>query len=161
MRVESPSAEVQGHSASQKVTLGGKRQVGITELEQVGNYAVRVIFDDGHSTGIYSWPYLHRLGATRAAIWQAYLDAVTAQGLALTPAPLTCGCCGRLAARQAVPQPACRGGAAPAGGPLRRRAHDRRVGRAARATAILVAGDVFDGNLVPERAIVQALAAMR
>ena len=81
LRVESPSAEVQGHSASQKVTLGGKRQVGITELEQVGNYAVRVIFDDGHSTGIYSWPYLHRLGRDQAAIWQAYLDAVTAQGL--------------------------------------------------------------------------------
>ena len=81
LRVESPSAEVQGHSAAQKVTLGGKRGVGIKELEQVGNYAVRVIFDDGHSTGIYSWPYLHRLGRDQATIWQAYLDAVAAQGL--------------------------------------------------------------------------------
>ena len=81
LRVESPSAEVQGHTAAQKVTLGGKREVGITALEQVGNYAVRVIFDDGHSTGIYSWPYLHHLGRDQAQIWQAYLDAVAAQGL--------------------------------------------------------------------------------
>jgi DUF971 family protein len=81
LRVESPSAEVQGHSPSQKVTLGGKRQVGITELEQVGNYAVRVIFDDGHSTGIYSWPYLYHLGREQPGIWQAYLDALAAQGL--------------------------------------------------------------------------------
>jgi DUF971 family protein len=81
LRVESPSAEVQGHSAAQKVTVGGKAGVGIASLEQVGNYAVRVIFDDGHSTGIYSWPYLHRLGRDQTAIWQAYLDAVAARGL--------------------------------------------------------------------------------
>ena len=81
LRVESPSAEVQGHTPSQKVTLGGKRHVGINELEQVGNYAVRVIFDDGHSTGIYSWPYLYRLGREQPSIWQAYLDALSAQGL--------------------------------------------------------------------------------
>jgi DUF971 family protein len=81
LRVESPSAEVQGHSAAQKVTLGGKRSVGIAELEQVGNYAVRVIFDDGHSTGIYSWPYLHHLGRDQATVWQTYLDAVAAQGI--------------------------------------------------------------------------------
>jgi DUF971 family protein len=81
LRVESPSAEVQGHSPSQKVTLGGKRHVGIKELEQVGNYAVRVIFDDGHSTGIYSWPYLHHLGRDQPTIWQAYLDALAAKGL--------------------------------------------------------------------------------
>ena len=81
LRVESPSAEVQGHTPSQKVTLAGKRNVGITELEQVGNYAVRVIFDDGHSTGIYSWPYLYRLGSEQSSIWQAYLDALTTQGL--------------------------------------------------------------------------------
>ena len=82
LRVESPSAEVQGHSAAQKVTLAGKRDVGIAELEQVGNYAVRVIFDDGHSTGIYSWPYLYRLGRDQQAIWQAYLDALAQKGLA-------------------------------------------------------------------------------
>ena len=81
LRVESPSAEVQGHTPSQKVTLGGKRNVGIIELEQVGNYAVRVIFDDGHSTGIYSWPYLYHLGRDQDAVWRAYLDAVAAQGL--------------------------------------------------------------------------------
>jgi DUF971 family protein len=81
LRVESPSAEVQGHSPSQKVTLGGKRQVGITALEQVGNYAVRVIFDDGHSTGIYSWPYLYHLGRDQDAGWRAYLEAVAAKGL--------------------------------------------------------------------------------
>ncbi len=81
LRVESPSAEVQGHSPSQKVTLGGKRQVGIKELEQVGNYAVRVIFDDGHSTGIYSWPYLHHLGRDQEHIWQSYLDALASNNL--------------------------------------------------------------------------------
>ena len=81
LRVESPSAEVQGHTPSQKVTLGGKRNVGITELEQVGNYAVRVIFDDGHSTGIYSWPYLHLLGRDQDRFWRNYLEAVASQGL--------------------------------------------------------------------------------
>ena len=58
LRVESPSAEVQGHTPSQKVTVPGKRRVGIVRLEPVGNYAVRIVFDDGHSTGIYSWSYL-------------------------------------------------------------------------------------------------------
>jgi len=81
LRVESPSAEVQGHSPAQKVTLAGKRQVGISALEQVGNYAVRVLFDDGHSTGIYSWPYLYRLGRDQAQFWRGYLDALEAQGL--------------------------------------------------------------------------------
>ena len=81
LRVESPSAEVQGHAPSQKVILTGKSGVGIRELEPVGNYAVRVIFDDGHSTGIYSWPYLYHLGRDQASIWQAYLDALAARGL--------------------------------------------------------------------------------
>ena len=81
LRVESPSAEVQGHSPSQKVTVAGKRQVGITEVEPVGNYAVRVIFDDGHSTGIYSWPYLHLLGRDQDRFWRNYLEAVASQGL--------------------------------------------------------------------------------
>ena len=66
LRVESPSAEVQGHTPSQKVTVPGKRNVGIVELEPVGNYAVRIIFDDGHRPGIYSWPYLYRLGREQA-----------------------------------------------------------------------------------------------
>jgi DUF971 family protein len=81
LRVESPSAEVQGHSPAQKVTLAGKRDVGIRELEPVGNYAVRILFDDGHGTGIYSWPYLYQLGRDREAIWASYLEALAAKGL--------------------------------------------------------------------------------
>ena len=81
LRVESPSAEVQGHVPSQKVTVAGKRNVGIMRLEQVGNYAVRIEFDDGHSTGIYSWPYLYRLGRDQARIWGDYLRALEAKGL--------------------------------------------------------------------------------
>lgn len=81
LRVESPSAEVQRHSPSQKVTVAGKRGVGIVEVEPVGNYAVRIRFDDGHETGIYSWSYLHRLGQEKAAIWSAYLAALEAKGL--------------------------------------------------------------------------------
>ena len=80
LRVESPSAEVQGHVPSQKVTVPGKRGVGIVALEPVGNYAVRIVFDDGHGTGIYAWPYLYRLGREQDAIWRAYLEALTAQG---------------------------------------------------------------------------------
>jgi len=81
LRVESPSAEVQGHSPSQKVTLAGKRRIAITELQPVGNYAVRIIFDDGHSTGIYSWPYLYELGREQERIWNDYLAALERQGL--------------------------------------------------------------------------------
>lgn len=81
LRVESPSAEVQGHVPSQKVTPPGKRWVGIRELEPVGNYAVRILFDDGHSTGIYAWPYLYRMGRDQDRIWQAYLDRLAEQGL--------------------------------------------------------------------------------
>ena len=85
LRVESPSAEVQGHVPSQKVTVAGKRNVGIMRLEQVGNYAVRIEFDDGHSTGIFSWPYLHRLGRDQARIWGDYLRALEAKGLSRDP----------------------------------------------------------------------------
>ncbi len=81
LRVESPSAEVQGHVPSQKVTVAGKGAVGIVRLEQVGNYAVRIVFDDGHDTGIFSWPYLYRLGRDQAQVWQAYLDALAQKGL--------------------------------------------------------------------------------
>lgn len=62
LRVESPSAEVQGHGPSQKIIVTGKQHVGILSIEPVGNYAIRLIFDDGHDTGIYTWPYLYRLG---------------------------------------------------------------------------------------------------
>ena len=81
LRVESPSAEVQGHGPAQKQLVPGKAQVGIAGLEPVGNYAVRILFDDGHSTGIYSWAYLHTLGAEQATRWRNYLAAVQAAGL--------------------------------------------------------------------------------
>jgi DUF971 family protein len=81
LRVESPSAEVQGHTPSQKVTVPGKRQVGIVRLEPVGNYAVRIVFDDGHSTGIYSWSYLYDLGTRQQVLWGDYLSRLEAQGL--------------------------------------------------------------------------------
>ena len=81
LRVESPSAEVQGHTPSQKVTVGGKRNVGIVRVEPVGNYAVRILFDDGHSTGIYSWSYLRQLGEEQESLWANYLAQVEAQGL--------------------------------------------------------------------------------
>jgi DUF971 family protein len=81
LRVESPSAEVQGHGPSQKVTVPGKRTVGITRLEPVGNYAVRILFDDGHSTGIYSWTYLHKLGREQESLMEGYLAALAAKGL--------------------------------------------------------------------------------
>jgi len=76
LRVESPSAEVQGHAASQKQTVGGKHAVKITGLEPVGNYAVRILFDDGHDSGLFSWDYLHELGRDRDKKWSAYLKAL-------------------------------------------------------------------------------------
>jgi len=81
LRVESPSAEVQGHTPSQKVTVPGKRRVGILRLEPVGNYAVRIVFDDGHSTGIYSWTYLYHMGCEQETLWADYLAQIEAQGL--------------------------------------------------------------------------------
>lgn len=81
LRVESPSAEVQGHGPSQKQIIGGKRNVGIRKIEPVGNYAVRLVFDDTHDTGIYTWRYLHELGREQARRWPAYLDALKAKGL--------------------------------------------------------------------------------
>ncbi len=85
LRVESPSAEVQGHSPSQKKTVGGKRGVSIRKIEPVGNYAVRLVFDDSHDTGIYSWRYLHELGREQAPRWAAYTAALAAQGLGRDP----------------------------------------------------------------------------
>ncbi len=85
LRVESPSAEVKGHGPGQEVTVAGKRDVRIVSLEPVGNYAVRIVFDDGHSTGLYSWDYLHRLGRDRDDIWAAYLARLDEQGLSRAP----------------------------------------------------------------------------
>ncbi len=85
LRVESPSAEVQGHAPDERKTVPGKRHVGIAAVEPVGNYAVRLIFDDGHDSGIYAWDYLHRLGREQAGIWQHYIEALTAKGLSRDP----------------------------------------------------------------------------
>jgi DUF971 family protein len=81
LRVMSPSAEVQGHSPEQRVTVGGKRRVKITSVEPVGNYAVRLVFDDGHATGLFTWAYLHKLGKTQPEVWSAYLAELKSKGL--------------------------------------------------------------------------------
>ncbi|GGF88939.1 hypothetical protein GCM10007301_56060 [Azorhizobium oxalatiphilum] len=81
LRVESPSAEVQGHAPHEKVTVPGKRRVKITELHPVGSYAIRPMFDDGHSTGIYAWPVLRAMGEEEEARFGAYLEALTEKGL--------------------------------------------------------------------------------
>jgi DUF971 family protein len=75
LRVESPSAEVQGHGAGQKQIVKGKEAVTIAALEPVGNYAVRIRFDDGHDTGLYSWDYLHELGREHGKKWAIYKEA--------------------------------------------------------------------------------------
>ena len=72
LRVESPSAEVQGHGAGQKQTVAGKRLVSVARMDPVGRYAVRIVFDDGHDTGLYSWTYLHELGREYASRWADY-----------------------------------------------------------------------------------------
>ena len=81
LRVTSPSAEVQGHSEAERKTVGGKRNVTILSVDPVGNYAVRIGFDDMHSTGIYSWAFLHDLGVNAARRFQDYLDDLQAKGL--------------------------------------------------------------------------------
>ena len=81
LRVRSPSAEVQGHSPDERKTVAGKQNVAILEVKPIGNYAVRLVFDDMHSTGIFSWDYLHALGENREANWQEYLDELAGKGL--------------------------------------------------------------------------------
>jgi len=81
LRVMSPSAEVQGHTPQERVTLGGKEKIIVIGVEQVGTYAVRLTFDDLHSTGIYSWDFLYDLGAKHAEKWAAYLAELEAYGL--------------------------------------------------------------------------------
>ena len=85
LRVESPSAEVMGHGPSQKQIVAGRRDVGNMALEPVGNYAVRIKFDDLHDTGIYSWQYLRQLGEDKDRIWHDYLTALEAKGLSRDP----------------------------------------------------------------------------
>ena len=82
MRIYSPSAEVQGHGPGQEVLQTGKRGVELLALEPVGNYAVKLLFDDGHDTGLYTWNWLHKLGVEQTAIWADYLTSLAEKGLA-------------------------------------------------------------------------------
>jgi DUF971 family protein len=86
LRVRSPSAEVQGHSPAERRVVGGKRDVQILELHPVGNYAVRLVFDDTHATGIFTWDYLLELGQNREKYWRDYLDELAEKKLSRAPA---------------------------------------------------------------------------
>jgi DUF971 family protein len=89
LRVESPSAEVQGHTPDQRQTVAGRRDVAVIRVEPVGRYAVRLVFDDAHDTGIYTWEYLYALGRERERRWADYLDALASRGLSREPAGRT------------------------------------------------------------------------
>ena len=82
LRVHSPSAEVKGHGPGQETLQTGKENVAITAIEPIGHYAVRLVFADGHNTGLYSWTYLRELGDDMASNWQSYLDRLQAAGYA-------------------------------------------------------------------------------
>jgi DUF971 family protein len=82
LRVHSPSAEVVGHGPGQETLQTGKENVAITAIDPVGHYAVRLVFDDGHDTGLYSWTYLHELGHNMEENWKRYLDRLAAAGYA-------------------------------------------------------------------------------
>lgn len=85
LRVYSPSAEVRGHHASQAVLQTGKRNVGISDLKPVGHYALQLVFDDGHDTGLYTWEYLYRLCTQKTELWQNYLDDLSQAGASRDP----------------------------------------------------------------------------
>jgi DUF971 family protein len=85
LRVKSPSAEVQGHSPDERKTVPGKRSVEIIDVLAIGNYAVRLVFDDMHDTGIYGWEYLRELGRNHARYWQEYLDELAAKAMTREP----------------------------------------------------------------------------
>ena len=85
LRVESPSAEVQGHGPRDKKIVAGRRHVGIMAIEPVGNYAIRIKFDDLHDTGIFTWTYLYGLGRNQAEIWRSYLAELEKRGLSRDP----------------------------------------------------------------------------
>jgi DUF971 family protein len=86
LRVRSPSAEVQGHSPDERKTVPGKKDAMVLEIQPIGNYAVRLVFDDMHSTGIFSWGYLMELGRNYQTYWQEYLDELAGKGLSRDPA---------------------------------------------------------------------------
>ena len=81
LRVNSPSAEVQGHAPSQRVTVAGKQDVRITAVEPVGSYAVKLVFDDGHDSGLYTWTILYETGRDKEALFAAYVAELEAKGL--------------------------------------------------------------------------------
>lgn len=81
MRIYSPSAEVQGHGPGQEILQTGKREVGIIELEPIGNYAVKPVFSDGHESGLFTWDYLYHLGADQDSLWDAYQRRLQAAGV--------------------------------------------------------------------------------
>ena len=85
LRVESPSADVQGHGPDQKTIIAGRRHVGILSVEPIGNYAIRINFDDLHDTGIFSWDTLYDYGERQKELWRDYLDALDAKGLSRDP----------------------------------------------------------------------------
>ncbi len=85
LRTQSPSAEVQGHSEAERKVIGGKQMVAITGAEPVGNYAVRLLFDDGHDTGLFSWSYLHELGREYDKRWKKYLQELSDRGMRRAP----------------------------------------------------------------------------
>lgn len=85
LRVNSPSAEVRGHGPGQEVLQVGKKNVILTGIEPVGSYAIKLIFDDGHDSGLYTWEYLHYLGQNQPALWQEYLRLLEAAGESREP----------------------------------------------------------------------------
>ena len=86
LRVYSPSAEVRGHGAGQETLQIGKQKVVVAKVEPIGHYAVRLVFDDGHDSGLYTWTYLHELGREHAQKWQRYLDRLSELGIQYEPA---------------------------------------------------------------------------
>ncbi len=87
LRVHSPSAEVKGHAAGEGILVTDKETVGIKSIEPVGLYAVRLVFDDGHNTGLYTWSYLYEMSSERERMWARYLERLTQAGKARHPEP--------------------------------------------------------------------------
>ncbi len=85
LRVMSPSAEVRGHSPEERKLVAGKRAVAIREIEPIGNYAVKLVFSDGHDTGLFTWPYLYDLAQRKEELWDGYLEEIAAAGLSRDP----------------------------------------------------------------------------
>ena len=85
LRVHSPSAEVRGHGVGQETLQYGKKEVGISAIEPTGNYGVKLVFDDGHDSGIFSWEYLRELGENQESLWEAYLDKLHTEGKSRNP----------------------------------------------------------------------------